>query len=151
MDLVYAGSGIGRGLDLVRQGQVWAHLESRWRESPPEAEVREVTAWAKLATFRSGGDFIWISCLLIKQGGSIRISQGDPVVVYRGNWKLADHQIEVAYRKTFRTIDVRGRKLPEELGRSKVWLKGGSLIFRNQRFEVLKELEMNSFEAVVSQ
>jgi hypothetical protein len=132
----------------LEPGQVWAHMDSEWRSAPPEAEVREATAWAKLATFRPGGEFIWLSCILIKQSGIVRVSQGDPVVVYRGHWRAAESGAHVEYRPVFRTIKIAGQTLPGALERSIVKQSGHSLTFRGQEFNLLKGLDLSSFVAV---
>jgi hypothetical protein len=137
-------------LQALRPDQVWVHLDSPWREAPAGAEVREATAWAKLATFRAGGDFVWLTGLLIKQGDAVRVSQGDPVEVYRGHWEVEDSGTEVDYSLSFRTIGFRGSS-PAKAGKQPVRAGGHTLYFLDQPFHLLSGLERGSFESALSQ
>jgi hypothetical protein len=149
LSITYACHGARREGSL-ELGQVWAHMESEWHDAPPEAEVLEATAWAELATFRPGGEFIWINCMLIKQGRITRVSQGDPVVVYRGRWKTTASGIKVEYRLVFRTVQIAGKGLPGSLEVARVTQMGKALIFHDRQFIPLKGFEKNSFYSMIT-
>ncbi len=137
-------------LQALRPEQVWVHFDSPWREAPAEAEVREATARVKLVTFRAGGDFVWLTGLLIKQGDAVRVGQGNPVEVYRGHWEIADSGTEVEYSLSFRTLGGRGPS-PAKAGKQPVRTGGHTLYFLDQPFHLLSGLERGSFESAVSQ
>jgi len=138
-------AGLENSLDL---GQVWVHKDSEWREAPREAQVNEATAWAKLVIFRPRGEFVMLRCSLIKQGNVVRISQGDPIALYRGHWKEADFGAEVEYRAVFRTIAIADQALPGRPEGAKVKRVGQDLVFQEQKFSHLKEFDSASLISV---
>jgi hypothetical protein len=134
----------------LKEGHVWCHLGSNWKEAPRETGLDEATAWATLVSFEPGGDFILLKCLLIRQGSAVRVSGGDPVVIYRGSWK-AKEKVEVGFRQTFHTVEVEGEGVPQQKERATVNWREKSLVLQGKQFFLLDELEKGSFDSAVSQ
>jgi hypothetical protein len=89
-----------------------------------------------------------LGCSLIRQGSVVRISQGDPLVLYRGHWKEADSGIEVEYRVVFRTVAIANQALPGTPEGAKVKRIGQDLIFHEQKFDHMKGLDSGDLISV---
>jgi hypothetical protein len=86
-------------LDTVYMSRV-----SAWKVAPPEAEIEESSAGARVFMLSSDGKFSLVECTVRKFEGKVSISPGDGEKVYLGSWTKVSGEIQLKYVKILESI-----------------------------------------------
>jgi hypothetical protein len=132
-------------------GQVWMHVASRWESPPPEAELDETFASAKLVRLNLDHKFAMIYCKVIKQQRGISISLGDGIMIFRGEWKERPDGIHVHYKQSYSSIvPARGNSAIKAMT-ARVFSKGKSLILDGEEFLPAADLHLDDFDQLAGE
>jgi hypothetical protein len=127
---------------------VWMHLDSEWEKAPPEAEINESTAYARLARFLPNGEFSWMACIVRRSRNKTTISVGDGQVIYIGQWRVVDGAIRVQYVKTYEMVrPVDGSDAPiSKVYEATINLAGDELAFEGRDYSTATAPDAKEYE-----
>jgi hypothetical protein len=94
----------------------WATFSTPINGSPPPPELHSKikSGPVTIRVFFPSGDYGQLGCYAIRQGdGRVSISRGDGDVVAIGRWHQEHDQLVVTSRIVYRTVNIKGRPIPE--------------------------------------
>jgi hypothetical protein len=130
--------------------QFFVHFNSRWERPPPQAHLLSRTAEATIVLFKSSGEFVEHSCVLIEEPDkSWHISNGDGHVVAVGTWSLEGSHIVVHRNSIDRMVWPVGGGLDPLCGSKDVAFEvaGERLVHGKNSFVRTQKIDTNNFEA----
>jgi hypothetical protein len=138
------------GIDESRlTSGVWMHLDSEWQKAPPEAEIDQSSAYARLVRFLPNGEFSWMARIVLRSHKQTVISVGDGQVIFLGRWRVVDDAVHVQYLKTYEMVpSVDGSNPPfGKVEEATVRLVGDDLTFDGRKYSMANTPSAKEYEA----
>ena len=112
------------------------HLDSEWEKAPPEAEIDQSSAYARLVRFLPDGEFSWMACIVLRSRNGTVISVGDGQVIFMGRWK------------TYEMVRPVGGSDPPfgEVKEATVRLSGNELTFEGRKYSTSNAPSAKEYE-----
>jgi len=122
----------------------WLDATSKWVKAPRNVAPTEQWSQTAVLFFTKDRKFTLIYCTVLRVPKKyINISNGDPRVVYRGEWAINDNEVSLTYRLVEQTVSVQGQTLPGPIQRSVIKMqKDNTLSFDGKPFR--REAALNA-------